>query len=92
MGGQSPTPLPNSPLSISGHYGFTPKPETHDIEGQQAFLRIHSHGDPGRVESSINLSQYGESEQADVDHHHDDVVEHLDVIGIPRAILLLFAI
>jgi hypothetical protein len=46
--------------------------------------RILSHGDSGRAESSINLSHGGTDNFWDLlnsDHHHDDVVEHLDVIG-----------
>ncbi|KAF9534219.1 hypothetical protein CPB83DRAFT_843880 [Crepidotus variabilis] len=76
----SPTPIHHSPLGAAGPYGYTPKAETHDIEGQSAVLRLRSHGDPGRVESSINLSHYEDGEQVDPDHHHDDVVENLDVI------------
>jgi hypothetical protein len=41
---------------------------------------IRSRGDSGRAESSINLSHGGDNFW-DYDHHHDDVVEHLDVIG-----------
>jgi len=39
---------------------------------------------PGRAESSINLSHGGSDnfwDSFNPDHHHDDVVEHLDVIG-----------
>ena len=46
--------------------------------------RIRSRGDSGRAESSINLSHGGNDDFWDFlnpDQHHDDVVEHLDVIG-----------
>jgi len=45
--------------------------------------RMRSHGESARADSSINLS-HGGDDLHDVrsTDHHDDVVEHLDVIGI----------
>ncbi|KAF8913998.1 hypothetical protein CPB84DRAFT_1840763 [Gymnopilus junonius] len=63
----SPSPYPNAG-------------ETLTIEGLQTDIRLASHGEPGRVESSINLPHIDGDENND--HHHDDVVEHLDVIGM----------
>jgi hypothetical protein len=51
---------------------------THD--GPQANVRISSHGEPGLVEHSINSIASEDDERPE--HHHDDVVEHLDVIGM----------
>ncbi|KDR83644.1 hypothetical protein GALMADRAFT_56550 [Galerina marginata CBS 339.88] len=49
------------------------------IEGLQTDIQVSSHGEPGLVENSINLSHTDGDWEGD--HHHDDVVEHLDVIG-----------
>lgn len=49
------------------------------LEGMQTDLRMSSQGEPGLIEHSINLSHT--EDEGDVDLHHDDVVDHLDVIG-----------
>ncbi|KAF8205070.1 hypothetical protein BJ912DRAFT_840380 [Pholiota molesta] len=49
------------------------------IEGLQTELRMASQGEPGLIENSINSHTDG-GDDADADHHHDDVVDHLDVI------------
>ena len=50
-----------------------------EIEGALADVRVPSHVDPGIAESSINTD---DEDSQFSGHHHDDVVEHLDVIGI----------
>lgn len=50
------------------------------IEGLQTELRMASQGEPGLIANSINSHTDG-GDGADADHHHDDVVDHLDVIG-----------
>ena len=48
-----------------------------EIEGVLPDVRVTSHVDPSIVESSFD------DEDSQISgHHHDDVVEHLDVIGI----------
>lgn len=47
------------------------------LEGIQTDIRVSSHGEPGLIENSIN-SMAADNDQDE--HHHDDVVEHLDVI------------
>lgn len=49
------------------------------LEGLQTDVRMSSLGEPGRIEQSINESML--DDEADREHHHDDVVDHLDVIG-----------
>lgn len=57
------------------------------MEGQQADLRVPTEGDWGLEGSQVNLAlgqledDYGANDRADM-HHHDDIVEHLDVIGV----------
>ncbi|KAF9476510.1 hypothetical protein BDN70DRAFT_812160 [Pholiota conissans] len=41
---------------------------------------MSSQGEPGLIENSINLSHTDAGGDEDEDHHHDDVVDHLDVI------------
>ena len=50
-----------------------------EVEGASD-VRVPSHVDPGIPESSINTASDEDSQFSG--HHHDDVVEHLDVIGI----------
>ena len=50
-----------------------------EIEGTLSDVRVPSHVDPGIAESSINTADDEDSQFSG--HHHDDVVEHLDVIG-----------
>ena len=51
-------------------------------EGLQADVRVSSHREPGLIESSINSMASDHDQDGHPEHHHDDVVEHLDVIGI----------
>ena len=55
-----------------------------EIEGAPlSDVRVPSHVDPGIAERSINTSLTTDDEDSQISgHHHDDVVEHLDVIGI----------
>ncbi|KAF8974464.1 hypothetical protein BDZ97DRAFT_25191 [Flammula alnicola] len=64
-----------SPENTYPHAG-----EMMTIEGLQTDLRMSSHGEPGLIENSINLSHTDGEDNEDTEHHHDDVVEHLDVI------------
>ncbi|KAF9008972.1 hypothetical protein BDQ17DRAFT_1422154 [Cyathus striatus] len=55
------------------------------IEGSQADILVPSHLQPGRIESNLSLPQTPSDSQhprllEPDDHHHDDIVEHLDVI------------
>ncbi len=59
--------------------------DTYSVEGQQAELRVPTEGSQGLEGSQVNLA-LGELDGYDNDgtterHHHDDIVEHLDVIG-----------
>ena len=49
-------------------------------EDALSVVRVPSHVDSGIMESSINSAEDRDSQISG--HHHDDVVEHLDVIGI----------
>ncbi|PPQ77440.1 LOW QUALITY PROTEIN: hypothetical protein CVT25_011022 [Psilocybe cyanescens] len=75
-----PSPLyPSSTPRLSHLYPQASEMVT--IGGLQTGLRLSSrlssNGELGLVENSINLSDMDEENE---DHHHDDVVEHLDVI------------
>jgi hypothetical protein len=37
--------------------------------------------EPGMIGSALSLSHSNLSDTQEEDHHHDDIVEHLDVIG-----------
>jgi len=76
MGAQSPS----SPLTIDDPLQSG---ELHEYDRRRAIPRMRSRGDSRRAESSVNLSHGRDDsyEALDADHHHDDVVEHLDVIG-----------
>jgi len=54
------------------------------LEGEQADVVVHSDGEPGAIGSALSLprSSHGQSfqELVENEHHHDDIVEHLDVI------------
>lgn len=81
-----PDPLRDTNTPSSNIANATPFQEM-TIRGAAADLRVPSRADPGIVESSISISSF-KADDADPrrsefsDHHHDDVVEHLDVIGI----------
>jgi hypothetical protein len=81
-GPNTPSRSPNSQLVA------LPPDEHGDVhESNRPFgvRRIRSCGaESGRADSSINLSHGGSGDFGNFltsDHHHDDVVEHLDVIG-----------
>jgi len=59
------------------------------LEGIQTHVRVSSHGEPGLVENSINSMTGGDDQDGHPEHHHDDVVEHLDVIGTQIPFTLL---
>ena len=79
----TPSRSPSSPLTA-----LPPSDQPGEVrENNRPFgiRHIRSRGESGRAESSINLSHGGTEDYGDFldsDHHHDDVVEHLDVIGI----------
>jgi hypothetical protein len=81
LSSSTPSRSPNSPLAP------LPPSEPGEVrESNRPFgiRHIRSRGDSGRAESSINLSHGGTEDFGEFlgsDHHHDDVVEHLDVIG-----------
>jgi len=63
-----------------------PLPSEHPQPVEESNRPVGIRHTPGRAESSINLSHGGsdnfwDSFNHESDHHHDDVVEHLDVIG-----------
>ena len=74
---------PSNPLLVS-NTKFTPTSNvdnastSQEIEGALSDVRIPSHV-PRIAESSINTANEDSQFSG---HHHDDVVEHLDVIGI----------
>lgn len=80
----SPSPLSNTkstPASNSVNARISQEMIT--IEGTLTDLRVPSHVDPGIVENSLNNSLITDDEHSQFSgHHHDEVVEHLDVIGI----------
>ncbi|KAK7047313.1 hypothetical protein VNI00_006544 [Paramarasmius palmivorus] len=47
------------------------------LEGQSVNIQVPADGQPGRIRSALSLDD-GVSEEGD--HHHDDIVEHLEVI------------
>lgn len=78
-GSQPSTSRTASPLLVA-HNGMV------TMEGSQADIRIRASGERGRIDSAINLP----NAHLDATHmrlvdssetHHDDIVEHLDVIG-----------
>lgn len=71
--------VPSPSPSRSPNVAYPQAGQLVTLEGMQTDLRISSRGEPGLIEHSINLSHT--EEEDDVDHHHDDVVDHLDVIG-----------
>lgn len=74
------SPRTTSPLRMVPHDGMV------TMEGDQANVRITSDSDPGLIGSALSLplSQDDPTHIRLVDaggNHHDDIVEHLDVIG-----------
>lgn len=76
-----PNPLSNTKsTSTSNPDNATTQDMT--IEGALTNVRVPSHIDPGFEESSIGISLTNDDEDSQFSgHHHDEVVEHLDVIG-----------
>jgi hypothetical protein len=72
-----PHPLSNPTTPTSNVDSAT---TSQHIEGALSDVRVQSHVDPSIAESSINTADDEDSHFSG--HHHDDVVEHLDVIGI----------
>lgn len=75
--------LTGSPTSTSP-MRLTPRHEFITLEGSQTNVMVDSNGEPGLIGSALSLpgSFKGEDQTIDgVDHHHDDIVDHLDVIG-----------
>ncbi|KAI0750742.1 golgi-body localization protein domain-containing protein [Daedaleopsis nitida] len=59
--------------------------DTYCVQGQQAELRVPTEGDRGLEGSQVNLALGELDDEYEQDgpvarHHHDDIVEHLDVI------------
>ncbi|KAE9397111.1 hypothetical protein BT96DRAFT_996076 [Gymnopus androsaceus JB14] len=50
------------------------------LEGEAVDVQVSGGGEPGRIDSALSLSSYNDPEISELDHHHDDIVEHLDVI------------
>ena len=75
-----PNPLSNTTSTPASNVdSATTSPEI----GAPSGVRVPSHVDPRIAESSINTSLTADDEDSQFSgHHHDDVVEHLDVIGI----------
>jgi hypothetical protein len=73
--------------SVDAGTGFSGSPRGGMItlEGEQADVVVRSDGEPGAIGSALSLphSTGGESFRDLIGdgHHHDDIVEHLDVIG-----------
>lgn len=52
------------------------------LQGSNENIIYHGDGRrPGRIGSALSFSDEGDEAQ----HHHDDIVEHLDVIGTLQA-------
>ncbi|KAJ6515788.1 hypothetical protein C8R45DRAFT_218871 [Mycena sanguinolenta] len=68
-------PVPNSPNSE----GRAATPLSHHSGAQtDIVVRARSDGEPGLVGSALSLPHSNQGDE--LDHHHDDIVEHLDVI------------
>ncbi|KAL7282365.1 hypothetical protein ACG7TL_003835 [Trametes sanguinea] len=89
---QTPLPGPSqlSDIQESQPHSFSrPRADSYTIEGEQALLRVPIEGDRRRASSSrlsLALEQLDhDQERRDSleEHHPDDIVEHLDVIGEP---------
>ena len=74
----SPSPLSNTEFTPTSNVDNATTPQ--EIEDALSDVRVPSHVDPRIAESSINTADDEDSQISG--HHHDDVVEHLDVIGI----------
>lgn len=84
---QGDTPLSPqylSPVASPAH--LYPRRSDITLEGLQTTVRVSSRGEPGLIESSINSMTGDNDQDGHPEHHHDDVVEHLDVIGMPNSI------
>ncbi|KAG1752692.1 uncharacterized protein EDB91DRAFT_1195701 [Suillus paluster] len=87
----SVSPLPLScygPPAADGH--GTIRERTLRLQGSRTDILVHSQSDvgtPGIVGSALGLLQSQQLDGSDV-HHHDDIVDHLDVIGIIEFLLV----
>jgi hypothetical protein len=61
--------------------GSVAQPGMIELEGSQAGVLVHSDGQSGVIGSALSLSRAHENAADGESHHHDDIVEHLDVIG-----------
>jgi hypothetical protein len=54
------------------------------MEGPQAEVMMQSEEgrEPGIIGSALSLPHTDLSDTPEEEHHHDDIVEHLDVIGM----------
>lgn len=85
----SPNPLSNTKSTPTSNADNATTSQ--EIEGALSDVRVPSHVDPRIAESSINSSLTADDEDSQFSgHHHDDVVEHLDVIGIFPSFLVPF--
>ena len=75
----SPNPLSNTKSTPTSNVDNATTSQK-EIEGVLSEVRVPSHVDPRIAESSITTADDEDSQFSG--HHHDDVVEHLDVIGI----------
>lgn len=60
------------------------------MEGRQADITVDGEDgeEPGILGSALSLPHTDLSDTQEEDHHHDDIVEHLDVIGNNFAIIM----
>lgn len=81
QGSQTPHTLSPQTPHLVPHYAMM------SMEGsEEADVFVRSAGEPGWVNSALSSphshnDEGGTGLKTDEDHHHDDVVEHLDVIG-----------
>ena len=75
-----PNPLSNTKSTPTSNLNVVNATTSQQIEGALSGVRVPSHVDPSIGESSMNTVDDEDSQLSG--HHHDDVVEHLDVIGI----------
>ena len=72
-----------SSVDASGFSG-SPRQGMVTLEGDQADVLVHSDGDHGIIGSALSLPRSTARSFRNLmedEHHHDDIVEHLDVIG-----------
>lgn len=73
-------------MSLSQRYHQSPRPSGDSavvmLEGENVDVQVPGDDEPGRIDSTLSFSSYNDPEHSGRDHHHDDIVEHLDVIGV----------